>query len=133
MNAKTNTPAATRDWPRHPFTGRPTGWLNAAEVAQLIPCREDQIPVLVERKLLVPLGSRMSRNSRLMFAVTTMQANLADPAWLSSCVTANSDRDQKRNLRKKHLVGQKRSRSKANPFGDAPDASPMPTQSSHAE
>ena len=121
-----------RGWTLNP-AGKPAGLMTADEVADLLQCRRDHIPGLIKAKLLVPLGRERKPNSRHVFAVVTMQANVASPDWLSEMVACNAAYDRERASKRAPRAAQRRCRSKTNPFGDAPDASPMPNQSSHAE
>jgi hypothetical protein len=91
--------AGPSDWPRHPATGKPIGRIASEEVAAVIPCRKDQIPVLIGKGLLRPLGTPADNATR-WFSLCAVQVSLWDEAWLSEVTRVLSARDAERNALK---------------------------------
>jgi hypothetical protein len=78
--------------------------LHSQEIAELLPCRPDQISWLVRQGLLRPLGNPRPNATR-WFAVTTIMAALSDVAWLDAATEVLSDRDRVRNRARKRRQG----------------------------
>ncbi len=58
------------------------GRLDAAQTAVLLGCQEHDIPILVNRGLLEPLGNPI-QNARKYFAAVHVLALAQDPVWLN--------------------------------------------------
>ena len=74
--------------------------LTPEETAWLLNIQPNNIPWLIEARLLKPLG-RPSRNSIKYFALVTVQACGADVKWLSNATEVIQQRWREKNLEKK--------------------------------
>src|SRR5215831_19236204 len=61
--------------------------LNPGQTAAVLGCKEHDIPVLVNAKLLTPLG-KPAPNAQKYFAAVTILSLAQDPAWLAKATNA---------------------------------------------
>jgi len=99
------------------------GSLTEAQTAALLGFKRDQIPILIARKFLIPLG-QPARNGEKLFARVRVLANAENEQWLSRAKEAISEYWRLKNARKgkaKPPVQRKRNGSK--PQTDSSSAS----------
>lgn len=74
--------------------------LDAKQTAQLLGFQEHDVPILVSRELLAPLGKPMD-NARKYFARVEIMERADDPAWLGKATKAVSQHWQEKNASRK--------------------------------
>ena len=92
--------------------GQPPARLNAEQVAWVLNCQAHDVPVLVNARLLKPLGNPPP-NSVKSFATTEVLAQARDSRWLAKMTNTLLQHWQRKNAAKK--AGP--SRGKVVPFG----------------
>ena len=80
--------------------GRPPARLNAEQVAWALGCQPHDVPVIVNARLLKPLGNPPP-NSVKSFAAVEVLALAQDPRWLGKVTTALLQHWQRKNAAKK--------------------------------
>lgn len=80
--------------------GRPPARLSAEQAAWALGCQAHDVPVLVNARLLKPLGNP-SPNMVKSFATVEVLEHAQDPRWLAKMTNALSQHWQRKNAAKK--------------------------------
>lgn len=94
-NSTTGSPRSPDPLSRYRLPGR----LTVSDVARILGFSSHDIPVLVSKKLLEPLG-RPSPNAPKYFAAVEIIARSENPAWLAKATSATSTHWRTKNLNK---------------------------------